>query len=351
MRTITILLFALIIASCGGDQKETKNDTTPVKVSVVKAQQADSHSFETSGTVIAENNATIKTRLGGFVDKIHVKIGDKVSKGQLLISINSIDLQAKLSQANSGIATAQVAYDIAKKDKERYEKLLKQQSISQKEFENITLQFQAAESQLKTAKEMATEVKANLNYMQIRAPFSGVISAKFIQKGDLASPGVPLLGIEGVTNYEVRTQIPSDKINSVKVNDEVNIHIKDLNKTFKGKVSEVSPSSMNNGSVFETKVQFIEETDDLKSGLFSTVSFTSEINSTSNKIYIPKSTLVYKGSLTGVYVLSNDTAFLRWIRIGADNGDMVEVLSGISANDSIILPNAQIENGTHVTTN
>lgn len=351
MRTISILLFALIIASCGDRQKETKTKNSPLEVTTIKPEQASTTSFETSGTVVAENNATIKTRLGGFVNKIFVGIGDQVSKGQLLISINSAELQAKLTQATSGITAAQVAYDIAKKDKERYEKLLKQQSISQKEFENITLQFQAAASQLTVAKEMAMEVKSNWSYLQIRAPFSGVITAKHIQEGDLASPGLPLLGIEGVTNYEVRTQIPSDKINSVKVHDEVNIHIKDLNKTFKGKVAEMSPSSLNNASVFEAKVRFSESNEALKSGLFTTVSFETASDNTSSKIYIPRNTLIQQGGLTGVYILSNDTAFLRWIRIGQSHGDMLEVLSGISSNDEIIVPSAQIENGTHVTTN
>lgn len=351
MRTISILLFALIIASCGDGQKETNAKKTPVKVTTIKAQQASSASFETSGTILAENNATIKTRFGGFVDKIYVGIGDQVSKGQLLISVNSADLQAKLTQANSGIAVAQVAYDIAKKDKERYQKLLEQQSISQKEFENITMQFQAAESQLTAAKEMANEVKTNLSYMQIRAPFSGVITAKHIHEGDLATPGIPLLGIEGISTFEVKTQIPSDKINTVNVNDAVNIFVKDLDTSFKGYLSEVSPSSMNNGSVFEAKVQFSETSDALKSGLFTTVSFETTGDSASSKVYIPANTLVHKGELTGVYVVSNNTAFLRWIRIGQTSGELVEVLSGISANDELIIPNATIENGTHVTTN
>lgn len=350
MRTISILLLTLFVASCSSDKKETKTTSNPVKVSIIKPVQSASNAFETSGTIVAESNATLKTRLGGFVDKIYVSIGTKVSKGQLLIAINSADLQAKLSQVNSTIATAQVAYDIAKKDKERYNKLLQQQSISQKEYENITIQFQTAESQLSAAKQMATEVRTNLSYLQIKAPFDGVITAKHIQEGDLASPGIPLLGIEGASEFEVRTQIPSDKINAVKVNDEVGISIKDLNTTYSGILSEVSPSSANNGSVFEAKVKFTNADELVKSGLFSTVSFTTDSENTRGKIVIPKNVLVKNGSLTGVYVYANNTAFLRWIRIGQTSGEFVEVLSGISANDEIIDPSGvKIENGTHVT--
>lgn len=351
MRTISILLFAFIIASCGDGQKETNTKKEPVQVTTIKPQQSSSETFQTSGTILAEHNATIKTRLGGYVDKLYVGIGDQVSKGQLLISVNSADLQAKLAQANSGIAMAQVAYDIAKKDKERYQKLLEQQSISQKEFENITIQFQAAESQLTAAKEMAKEVKTNLSYMQIRAPFSGVITSKHIQEGDLASPGLPLLGIEGISKFEVTTQIPSDKINAVKVNDAVSIFVKDVGTSFKGYLAEVSPSSINNGSVFEAKVEFSETSNTLKSGLFTTIFFESKEPSEVSKIYIPSNTLIHKGSLVGVYVLSNNTAFLRWIRVGQSSGDFIEVLSGVSVTDEIIIPNATIENGTHVTTN
>lgn len=353
MRTIAILLLSIFVASCSDDKKEAqKTTTTPVAVTIATPQQNTSNIFETSGTVSATNTATIKTRLGGFVDKVHVKIGDKVSKGQQLIAINSSDLQAKLTQANSAIATAQIAFDIAEKDKARHQKLLEQQSISLKEYENVSLQYQAAVSQLTAAKEMATEVKANLSYLQIRAPFSGVVTAKYIQKGDLASPGVPLLALEGGKGFEIRTQIPSAKINDIQRNDKVSIFISDLNKTYQGVISEVSPSSLKNGSVFETKVQLTDADEALKSGLFATLSFASHSEETGNKLYISKDALVHKGSLTGVYINANNTAFLRWIRVGHTVGNQVEVISGLTTNDAIISPaNQNIKNGTQLIIN
>jgi multidrug efflux pump subunit AcrA (membrane-fusion protein) len=128
--------------------------------------------------------------------------------------------------------------------------------------------------------------------------------------------------------------------------------VKSTNKLLKGKVTEVSTSTKNTGGQYLVKV-ILDKTDEkLLSGMFTSVQFPIEKKAdTNNVILIPKSALVTQGQLTGVYTIGNEnTALLRWLRIGKNYGDEVEVLSGLSADEQyIVSSDSKLFNGAKVT--
>jgi RND family efflux transporter MFP subunit len=153
------------LTSCGGDKKEpiTKEPAIAVKVSGVS--ENDNSPFVTaSGKIEAEKSANLSTRLMGYVTKIHVKVGQKVGAGQLLVSINNTDLQAKKAQVDASILQATAGYNNAKKDYDRFVNLYKQQSASQKELDDITARYEMAKAGLEGAKQMRNEVMAQFSY-------------------------------------------------------------------------------------------------------------------------------------------------------------------------------------------
>ena len=122
---------------------------------------------------------------------------------------------------------------------------------------------------------------------------------------------------------------------------EVDVVISSINTTVKGKVTEVSSSSANTGGQYLVKVILDEKNDKIKSGMFATVQFPlekSETQKSDTKILVPQDALVYKGQLTGIYTVSQqNTAVLRWLRTGRTFGNQVEVLSGLSTDESYIV--------------
>ena len=126
-KTYTILTFsiALLLASCGSEDKKATVDKSPainVKVNQVEVN-SNSPFLNVSGKIQATNSADLSTRMMGYVNKVHVNVGDKVRKGQLLVSINNADLQAKRAQVNAGITEATAAYNNAEKDYNRFKNL------------------------------------------------------------------------------------------------------------------------------------------------------------------------------------------------------------------------------------
>ena len=138
MKKIIILgISTLVLFSCGKEAKEVTNNEPVIKV-VVNGSSANNTEFITaSGKTEAESSANLSTRMMGYVTKVHVKTGQKVAAGQLLVSINSSDLQAKKAQVEASILQATAGYNNAKKDYDRFVNLFAQQSASQKELDDI----------------------------------------------------------------------------------------------------------------------------------------------------------------------------------------------------------------------
>lgn len=349
----TIAFFALtfLAVSCGKDEKKMFADNTVISVKVKEINENSNNSFLTaSGTIQAENSANLSTRMMGFVTKIPVNIGDKVKEGQLLVAINNSDLQAKLSQVNSSVNEANAAFTSAEKDYNRYKNLYAEHSATQKEFDDMTANYNMSKARLEGAKQMKNEIEAQFAYANIRAPFSGVITNKYINEGDMANPGMPLIALESPGNFEVITRVPESEISKIQSGIAVNVLVKSINKTVTGKVSEVSSSSKNSGGQFVVKVALGKTDTSILSGMFVTVQFPIKNQEKNEAVLIPVEAIVSNGQLSGIYTISeNNTAILRWLRLGRTFGDQVEVLSGLSSDETyIISADGKLYNGANI---
>lgn len=357
-RTIIILTFSTILFfSCGKEKKETTNNEPAIAVQVSGISTDSNAPFVTaSGKIEAENSANVSTRMMGYVTKVYVKVGQKVSVGQLLISINNTDLQAKKAQVDASILQATAAYNNAKKDYERFTALFNQQSASQKELDDMTSRYEMAKAGLEGAKQMRNEVMAQFSYSNITAPFSGEVTNTFVKEGDMANPGMPLVSVEGSSKMQVTAMVSESDIAQIKNGMPVKIMIKSLNKEVSGKVTEVSGSAKNTGGQYLVKATLNNNDKSILSGMFANVQFPienkpkTETTVKSDKVMVPESALVKQGQLTGIYTIANGkTAILRWIRIGKSFGNQVEVLSGLSANEQyIVSAEGKLYNGAKV---
>ncbi|MGJ8759426.1 MAG: efflux RND transporter periplasmic adaptor subunit [Polaribacter sp.] len=337
---IAIFTTSLLITSCGSEEKKAAVDTTPaiaVKVSKV-AVNSNTPFLSVSGKIEATNSADLSTRMMGYVKNVHVNVGDKVRKGQLLVSINNTDLQAKKGQVNAGITQAKTAFTNAEKNYNRFKNLYESKSVTQKEMDDMTANYQMAKAGLESANQMKNEINAQFAYSNITAPFSGVITSKNIEVGDMANPGMPLISLEAPDEFEVIAMVPETEISQIKKGTTVNILVKSMDKTLKGKVTEVSTSAKNTGGQYLVKINLDKTEVSILSGMFATVQFPVERKTASELVLIPTDAIVTNGQLSGVYTVSEtNTAMLRWLRLGRTYGNNVAVLSGLNADESYIV--------------
>ncbi len=341
--------------SCSSSDKEAEANISPVSVEIYSPAQATQEGFYLSGEVTAKQTANISTRMMGYVNKIYVKPGDKVSTGQLLVSISSDDILAKKAQVQAMITEAEAAAKNSKRDLERFTILHAQNSVSDKELENVTLQNTSMDAKVQMARQQMNEVNAMLAYTNIRAPFSGVITQKMMDEGSMANPGMPILAIEQSGELQIIASVPENYIPFVKVGDIAKIEIKSLDVTIDGRVSELSPSAFRTGGQYAMKLAIeTKDKENIRSGMYVNILIPNETEeSITSKIMLDKSSIVYRDQLTGVYVIDDQSqANLRWVRLGKNIGDQVEVLSGLSQNDKIVSKSeSKLYNGVKVSVN
>lgn len=333
-------LLTIALTSCGSQEQKEKKVTSKIKVELAKAEwkkQADTYRF--SGKVEADQHSGLSTRIMGQIARIYVAAGEKVQKGQLLLQIHDQDIRAKKAQVQANKIEVEAALKNAKKDFERFNILFEQKSASQKELDDVSTHYQMMKAKLNAVQEMEQEVDEMLRYASIRAPYSGIITKKYKNEGDLATPGVPLLAIENANHYKVMARIPETEIAKIQKNDLVKVKVAALGEDLiDAYVKEVNPSALYTGNQFEAEIVLNaneKQKEQLHSGMHANVILEKGDQS---GIMVPDDVLIHKGQLTGIYTMSQSkTALLRWIRTGKRWGNQVEVLSGLKEGEQYVL--------------
>ena len=355
LKTGIFLSAFAVLASCSSDKNEIKDNAKPIEVKLSNSATTDALGYAgASGKLVAKNSVNVSTRMMGYITSLRADVGDFVSAGQGLVSINNTDIQAKGGQANAQIAQAQANFNIAQKDFQRFQNLYNNQSASQKELDDMRARYEMAKANLDGAKMMKNEVNSQYRYTNITAPISGVITAKYASQGDLANPGMPILTIESSGNLQAQVLVSEQDITLIKSGMPVKVLMKSTNNEVTGTVDEISRSATNTGGQYLVKIN-VPQSRDYLPGMFVNVVFPFKRSGSVNQdfqesVTVPKSALVENGQLTGIYTVSSaNTAMLRWIKTGKTLGDQVEILSGLNSKEPyIVSANGKLFNGAKV---
>ncbi len=238
-----------------------------------------------SGSVISDNKKSLTSRFMGFVTDVEVAVGDKVKKGELLYSIDSRDLDIKISQVKLGISQAELnlqmvqsQYLNAKLNLNRNQRLLQKDMVSQFDVENIALKTQnlhdmveIAKKQLEQAKNRVAQIKSQYKYLNVKAPNSGVVVAKNIKVGEMAMPGVPAIILSDLSHLKILTEISETNLHLIKYGTKVVVKIPSMHLKTIGTVSAIIPNSNPMTHSFKIKVSFKKQMLPIYPGMYATV--------------------------------------------------------------------------------
>lgn len=340
---VAMLLVFLLVASAGcGKKTETADSRSKdVRGTTGMASLTTIPRLVTAtGSLEAEKSVLVSTRMMGWVNKVHVREGQTVSKGDLLVSIDDSDLRAKKSQAEAGIVEATAVLTNAEKMAERFEKLYAEKSVSKQQLDDVLTGRDRAAAGLKMAEAGLTEVNVHLSYLNVTAPVDGFVSRKMIEEGDMANPGMPLVSLESSGAMKVVAHLGEKDVTSVKLGDPVTIDITSLDGTvFTAPLDKIVPAANPGSRTYDIEIILADPDPRLKSGMFARVSVPV---GTRDAVLVPAAAVIKRGQLTGVWIVREDgTAHLRWARLGLAIGDSVEVLSGLAGNETVVLSTEQ----------
>lgn len=333
---IAVLLFTL--AGCGSKEEPTTPVVSAVPQKTIQAAVVEAtHTsvpirVEVTGQVAPIFQAILSSRIQGTIDKLLVREGMKVSKGQLLIRLDSRDLQAELARAHAEVENAKAHLD-------RMEQLYAENAVSKQEMENATKAHRVAEANRKA-------VEAQLSYTVVRAPFDGVITEKQVEAGELASPGQPLLKMEDPQRLRLESTVAEGDLKSVSRGEKIPIIIDALGgQALVGTVSLILPAGDPQTHTFTVKVD-LPKTAGLMTGMFGRFQLDKGVTQT---ILVPSTAVVERGELNSLYVVGSDRIVrLRWVKLGRRFDNSVEVLSGINEGERVLTDGSRGVDGAGV---
>lgn len=357
---MVVLSMILVVAVACGDKIDPGN-TAPGAGQSIQAPVAEARIsqepflYEAVATINARTASTISAKLMGAVQAMHVQEGDLVKKGDLLVTLDPRTVTSQLDQAEAGLRearraetsavssrdAAKAARDLAVATYKRYQELLKENSVSKQEFDEIESRSRQAQAALAQAEAMVEAARSRVQQAQaavqqaslaqkdaqVRAPYDGLVVGKMVDEGDLAAPGTPLVTIEQEGLFCADLVLPERYIQTIEVGMPVKVKVPALDELeATGHVGRIIPAADTQSRSFEIKVGMPEGLE-LKSGMFARVFIPV---GGSGVLLVPETAVKTEGQLTGVYVVdAQQIARFRLVRTGKTYGDRIEIISGL----------------------
>ena len=334
MKTIPMLVLATVsLAACGvneSDLAEAEAATLVARDTHVVTADSVAATVAVEGTVEARHRAEITTRMMARVSEVAVDLGSAVRAGQLLIRLGVEDVEASRAKADAAVAVARAGRDEAARQATRMDTLLAQDAVARVQRDQAHLALTQAESQMAMAEATLREVETAASYARIEAPFAGVVVSRMVDAGDVAAPGVPLLVVESAGAREAVLSVAPDVAETLDEGARVRVATRD-GRTAHGAVRAIAGGADPTTRTVEVRVE-------LPADWPTGVSVTALVPTGRRvAVTIPLAAVVRRGQLTGVHVVQGEATTLRWVRLGREMGERVEVLSGLQAGERIAL--------------
>ncbi|MFN7939539.1 MAG: efflux RND transporter periplasmic adaptor subunit [Bryobacteraceae bacterium] len=366
MKKILPVIGTILLAACGHKEepaKKTAAAAPAVSVQVAKVAAADwAIAREVVGTVRARNTASVSSRIMAYVREVRAAQGDTVRAGQVLITLDSKDLDTAQRQAHeaqreaqsaeaeveSAIRAAKAQRDLTQVTFDRMKGLFEKKSISNQEFDEAQARLRLAQANVEMAEAKRKQLEARIAqareqvqiagiqqaYTQITAPFAGVVSEKRVEPGNLATPGAPLLLIEQAGSYRLEAPLDESLLPTVKRGTAVEVRLEALDRTVRATVSEIVPSIDAATRTVTVKLD-LPGVANLRSGMSGRASFGA---GSERAVLVPAAATRTDGSLQLAFVVEGGIARTRMVTLGERRGDSVRVLSGLNEGEEVVSP-------------
>jgi RND family efflux transporter MFP subunit len=290
-----------------------------------------------SGSVRPVLQAMVKSKVAGEVAQVHVREGERVVAGQVLVSIDTADLRARNDSQQAAVAEAKARLDLARKNEQNNRLLLSKNFISQNAFDSVANSVEVAEAGYKSAAAQANITQRALADAQIRAPFNGIVAKRVVNVGEKVSSDASVVHVVDLSRMELEAPVPVGDIPSVKVGQEIAFTVDGFaGRDFKGKVERINPAAEAGSRSISIFVTLPNPDSALKGGMFANGTLAAIGRSSVNAI--PLAALIEEGGQTFVYALNGDAIERKPITAGAKSVErgLVEVMSGLDAGARVV---------------
>lgn len=311
--------------------------------------------LEILGELRARASVSVNSRVSGLLESVLVERGDVVRRGQLLAEIDDSDLQERMRRSEAGIVVARAAVRREEATMQnlqllfdRYQNLHEEALVSTQELEDVESRFRAAEAEHQLAQAQVDQAEAELNELRIQqgqtqivSPLDGFVGERYLDPGALVSSTTPIVSVLDVGRLKTIVPVPERVLPQIRPGLSAIVTVDAYpDRQYLGDITRVSPFLEAETRTADVEIEVDNSQGILKPGMFARVQIEATVSRTS--LSIPRAALLTRGDQKGVYLLSEeDTTIYRPVEIGRINGQVVEVIDGLSEGTRIVSTGAQ----------
>ncbi|GJM35054.1 MAG: MexH family multidrug efflux RND transporter periplasmic adaptor subunit [Saprospiraceae bacterium] len=301
--------------------KEEVITEVPVRVAAVEKLEVD-NSLKLTGNFVARKELNIIAETQGRITNLKIVEGQNISKGLMVAKIDDTSIQSQLATANASL-------EKAKKDVERYERLVTAGAVSQLQYEDVKLSME-------NAKTNVTAIQQQLKYTIVHSPMTGIIKELKVEEGSFATPGSPIATVVDVSRLKMVIKVPETEIIRIKKGQKVEIQTEVYpDHIFNGQVSLISVQA-DEGRKYEVEIELPNHTTyPLKAGMYGTVKI-EPASQTEFALYVPRKSIEGSVKNPQVYLVQGDNVKLKTVKVGEIVDDKVIILEGLKEGDQIV---------------
>jgi RND family efflux transporter MFP subunit len=292
------------------------------------------------GNIQPFTDAAIFARTNGYLKARHADIGSRVKAGQILAEIDTPEIDQQLLQARADLSSAKANARLAKTTADRYQDLIKSDSVAQQDLDNAVGNYEAKQAAVESAEANVSRLEALQKFRVIYAPFEGVITARNTDIGALIGSGggaKELFHIAAVDRLRIYVNVPQIYTSAVHLGTEAGIEIQSLpGRTFKGKLSRTAQSIDANSRTLLVEIDLDNPAGVILPGSFAQVHL--KLPTDAATFRLPVNTLIFRTEgLRVAVVKSGGVVSLVPVTLGRDFGTAVEVVAGLKGDESVVV--------------
>jgi multidrug efflux pump subunit AcrA (membrane-fusion protein) len=399
---LVLALLGLFGISCSGSKaqsnKGAQTTTTTTTTTVVDVTTAPAvvrqlpRFFEATGSLAPDEQTDVSPSIAGKVVAIGVDLGSYVKQGAMIVRLDDVDSRIRLEQAQSqveqaraavrqaeakiglrpgqnfdpervaDVGAARVALELAEKQLRRYERLIESGDVSRSSYDQqkaqrdqLREQYEAAlqrarqdyaavareRANVTTAETQVAAARRSLSYALVFAPISGYVSERPADLGEYVSPTSKVATIVSTNPLRMRIDIPEQTISAVQVGQGVSVNVSAYaDRAFSGRIARISPSVTATSRTLTVEAEVENNDGLLKPGQFATVRIQQA--TASPAVLVPARAVHTEGASSHLFVIKNGRAEMRLVQLGQTEGDLVEIRSGVAADEQVAVSNVEL---------
>ena len=321
----------LTLTACGHRQPAAPAAKPPLATIMLREQIAPRERVW-DGTVEAVHQATLSAQTAGRVLELPFDVNDYVPQGAVVVRFTAVEQGAAVNAAQAQVRSAQAAYTDAEAQYQRIAAVYARRLVSKAQMDQTTAQRDAARAALDAAQANRRQASESANYTVVRAPYSGIVTKRFVQVGEAVQPGQPLISGLSLDQLRVEAQVPQSDVNVIRRFGRAWVFYDGGRKRVEAARVIVFPYADPATHTFTVRLELPTVETGLNPGEVVKVAF---MIGSRPRLLVPDSAIVRRGEIVGVYVVKGDGVMLRQVRLGDRFGRDAEVLAGLAPGEQV----------------